>query len=754
MDKYLVSLAILLFLAESVWLSHDINSTSTNSQSHSLGKSLGKIENFKSQVRKRSQDSLIWENTQIEQPLFAYDSVLTMSQSTADISLQGGSGISMNENTLLTIEPPLPGEANGPLRLRFKKGNIRTIAGREPQSLSAGEYIISAGRDSQVNLRSSGEDKIEIEAQSGAIKIIDAKTMFVAEVIQPGESAQIENHQILKEKISGNLQWVYPVDGQKIYTHESQSDVSFSWKTFGNDESMVKSVEASGKMFALNPGTSDFHSQFSLGNYLVKLNTASASTFARALYVWAAPKIHLVFPVARQRFKKEETVNFLWTRSDGVKDYEMQIATDIEFKNIVKESKSSQLGSTVDGLPKGEYFWRVKGFDDSNFEIPELYKSVFYILEKPLEAPKLRPAVIEDDTSLRKDVKPSGKLTKLLSKIWKLILPQAEADETGRTSEIKSYSAEFQWEKVEEAASYVIEISDSPEFRENIRSHHVSREKFKWRNFKLGRYYWRVAAEDARGELGLFSETAFTDLTKIPTKPILPLAIPKTMAKTQSPKLDLVPPVIASVETPVRPEPKIEYTDPWDFSLMFGTHYDISSFSGSDFTAKYSGLAIGDFSLIIAPPVEKFESWKLEFEFHALSLKAKPTSTFPFQDLLNTSTLRFAFVQNEKWGIYVSQYLAFKRTDLEDLATLKFWGVGPMIETLNPGDMKETRYRIAFVGGQVYALDASINETWYLDAWPTTQWSFTVESRAASGLTLNRDFFYDIGGYLWLGFHW
>lgn len=719
------------------------NPAGTSTQSSLTDKPLGKILKSRSQVRKKAQDSLIWEETKTEQNLFAYDSVLTLNQSTAEITLQGDSRISMNENTLVVIEPPRNGEADGPLRLRFKKGNLQARSGRSPQSIETEEYVVEASRDTKMNIRTTDDDKIQIDAIEGEVKLLKSDSLTIAQVVNAGESAKVGENKIDVQK-TAQIEWNIPVDGQKIYTHLDKAKINFQWA--GEVTGLSVQQQATEKPQNLEIDIHKAQDNYALdlehGNYLVKLHSGDVSTFARQIAVWPAPKIHLVNPVIRQRFKKDAPIQFLWTQTKDVEAYVFELALDPEFKKVIRQIKTPQMGVEIKVSAVGEFYWRVRGVDNANFEIPELYYNNFFILDKPLEAPKLKsPQIIREESQLNKEnIKLQNReqsfFSFMLNYVVNLILPRANAESSMPTKDLpQSYFAEFQWEPVDGAAGYVVEISRSPNFRDLIATANVKRESFKWKNFNLGQYYWRVAARDITGEQGLFSETAFADLNQIPSGPIKPVAPPPVAVASPPPP----PPKIKVVE------PEIDYShEPWDFKIEAGGHGVYSFQKGEDFNARLFGFALFDSRITIKPPEHNYSFWQAELEFHMVSAKGNPEGQFPFQTKITAPTFKGYFIKNNSWGIIAGQYPIFKRSDLEALEYSK-----PLAGGIFKQWNTDSRiYRVGFVGGQVFALDSSARESWNL----TDSFDLSGELRLIGGYGLSKDIFVDLSAHFWLGF--
>ena len=139
MDRYLLSGAFALLIIESLVLLADLNVIDIGWQPFSppiiQQENIGYIVHAKQNVRRRGQESIVWESTDSKDLLYDFDSVLTLSQSSAQIKLRGDVQIQLHENTLVVLEPPEETK-NDQLRLRFSRGNVRARNKKPIQMLS------------------------------------------------------------------------------------------------------------------------------------------------------------------------------------------------------------------------------------------------------------------------------------------------------------------------------------------------------------------------------------------------------------------------------------------------------------------------------------------------------------------------------------------------------------------------------------------------------------------------------------------
>jgi hypothetical protein len=769
-DKYLVSLAFMLLCFECGWLLQDLKVIDISKLAHfSQNRNedgeilLGKITLTKKEVRLRSTSSLVWEETQSTQKLFAYDSVLTLDQSGAELDLKGSAHVTLHENTLVTIEPPFEKSENvgspkkdGPVRLHFKHGTMLASSGREPQSVDTGDYVIEAQSNSKITVRSRGDGGFDIESSEGQAKIIDPKTQEVRQTLNSGQAVQIKDKTIAEAQEALNVKWDTPADGYRYYTHNDITGVDFKWSgevtsldLFQTDSNRLQSY--------LVKDMQELKVQIAVGNYIARLQSGTQSTFARNISVWHAPRIHLVKPLIRERFKVNTPIKFIWTLDSDVAQYIFEISKDLNFEKIIKSEALTENAISINELALGKYFWRVRGKDNLKYEIPELYNNTFMILNNPLEPPKLKAPLIKHDS---RDEKPHA------FNFMQLFFDEAMADE------LKSdYSAEFQWEQVREADGYLIEISATPDFRETLISESTKQPTFRWKNFKLAKYYWRVAARTTNGDVGLFSEVGYADLRKIPTEPVSQVPIPvktvedpATATATQMPGEKVESIATAKTFTPhevdelsVKQKPP---SDQWVFDFASGGYAVTSLFKGGDFKVQETGLSLGVFKVRLAPP-SKWSPWHFEGEFRKIRLKAQDPTSYPFQDQTQNYQMRLAFIKNSNdysklgYGFAIQNEVVFyHRLDLENVGGYSPLLVGAVASWSKISFARESNSQLGFFVGEAAQLDWRFWISSYLHLSRRFSVSLTPEVRLSTGVTKDLSWFYDAKGIFWLGVHW
>jgi len=752
------------------WLAEDLHlvefpSFQNSKIFNSKDGSLGKITLTKKNVRKKSSASLVWEDTGNSQKVFAYDSILTLDQSAAEVVLDSGTNITLHENTLVTIEPPRVDSKDGPVRLRFHRGAMSAQFDRGPAAVDTGDWVVEAEAKSQISVRARGDDQFEIEAHGGEAKVINSKNNQDTTLLKLGHSLVLNQQKISEPRAVLDIKWREPLDGQRIYTHEDSVPVSFQWEGTIGRVYITEPNSSHGREVPVPPGETKQIVTLGVGNYAVQLMDKGLLSYSRNISVWSAPRIYLLSPLPRERVKSDKALVLSWTINPEVASYVWQISSDSEFKNIIQSGETTDNSVEVNNLPLGKVFWRVLGKDEGHFVIPEIYFNEFYILAKPLEAPKLKaPKVTPERESL-------------LFFIWKIFVSEASADDSNREKKVpKNYKAEFLWEKVEGAASYTIEVSETPDFRNSIIAK-TSTPNFTWRNFKLTEYYWRVAAESKDGELGLFSEVAKVDLRTIPAGPITPegvlfvkpTPVPRpTPAPSPKPRPTPLPTPSPTPKPTPRPTPaptplpllEPEY-HPYDYALKFGGHYIFESFKGPDFNAQVSGPYEGDLRLDLKSPFRGTDRWRGEVEFEKVTVVVTDPNGLPFQESGSSYSFRVTaieqnpYVTGPSWGLSVlNEYSLFQRSAPEDLSIQFPIFIGPVLDWRKNYRAHELHYRVgAYVGG-AFCVESSLNYTLLFPLSQRKVFTTSFELRASGGVMTNASIWGTGTGFFFLGVRW
>lgn len=462
----------------------------------------GVVARSENDLRRRGVDSLVWEETRGDETVYYYDSVLTLSQSSALLKLDAGSEVELAENTLVTIEPREE-VGSGEIRLRFMRGNLSARNPFSATKIHAPDFSVDVAAGSELQLRQTGEKDFEVRMVKGSAQVNGDKEGGGSFAAAPGKLLRFQNGRGVELKLDEGLKWIDPPQA-KIYSHEPLREFVFQWQGEAS-EFRLQTSGAAEQVVALQTSQRSLRMMLPFGDHVAYLRSGNYSGEGLAFRVWRAPTLHLLMPLPRNRVRTDEMTFFMWTRVPEASRYVFKLKGDAHsldeklnangFQNIFREEDDAE--------------WGVWAVDREGFEIPPLYKYPIFIRHTPFEAPLL------NSPKLRKPAKADeAKGAWLLREVMGLILPMAHADDGNKnknenqdeTFEVGKFEAVFSWQPVKGADLYVIEISESPDFRSPVVSKRVSRTEFVWKDFAGKNYFWRVAAGSRSGRMGVFSE--------------------------------------------------------------------------------------------------------------------------------------------------------------------------------------------------------------------------------------------------------
>ncbi|OQW49393.1 MAG: hypothetical protein A4S09_11945 [Proteobacteria bacterium SG_bin7] len=677
MDRYLVSGAIFVLVFEVIWFLNDFRIIHVpifdRTESVFTKPTVGKIVEVKRGVRRRAQDSIVWEESSEKDVLYNFDSVLTLPQSSATVTLKNDTKIIMSENTLILIENQEE-QSDSKVRLRFAKGDLRT-KGEVGTEIATEEWTVDAQAGSELNLRQVEGGKVEVEVLKGEAKLKNEKRKEEKSISQ-GKILALKKDQIVEEKVmSAETKWITR-DGLRIYTFHLPASLEFEWS--GEADSIWhllpdKKVEN----IKLN-GENKKNLELISGTHSLRLYKGATISKTVQISVWRAPVMHLLSPLPRDRVRPGEEIPFSWNGTRLAKKYKLQFSDKADFSSVISEMDIEPAFVKLNLKREGLFYWRIIGVDELGYQIPSLYSNPIYNYKDLLEAPIIKSPKARQPANQNQN--PEGASFNFL-KFYKLFFEVANAAEL--------YDVIFEWEPVNGAEHYMVEIDNDGTFRNPITMVKSESSRFVWTNAPLGKYYWRVSA--GRGDtLGRFSVPQRIDLAQvlrnskvgeeqgITMKPVEPPPVPAprppSVAKIELPKKNKIagsaisspPPKKAELEPvvaktaskivpppPLQPRPKGGIVGPpllpqfrhqVNFDFFLGAGYDQKSLGApTDLKVNLStlGTPMAGFGFAVTMPDEKTLIFDLRLS--TATWKPKDPTDFPAQSDIVESTWRNHF---------------------------------------------------------------------------------------------------------------
>lgn len=490
-------------------------------------KEAGHVIKATEDLKKRDANSLIWEKAKATDILYYQDSVLTLSQSTATLYLKDQTELQLSENTLVTLEEP-EDKSKSEIRLRFAKGDLKARNPFAKSKIEGEDWVVNLEKGAEVSLRKDAENyefevltgKASLQTAAGEEHLTDSK------IIKFGEDKKIESI----EK-SSELKWQEekPV---RIYTYTDTAKVSLNWQ--GQAKNLqINRQGAEEKTQKLKSEQKNAEIKLEVGSYKVRLKDDKGLSNSKVVEVWKAPRIYLKKPLPRDRIKIGTPQEFIWAGDNRVKKYKLKLGQqeEIELDDNFKAVTFDQEQDLV---------WKVEAEDEEGFSIPSIYENKVFLRKDPLAAPKLKTPNIEenehDSNKSEETKKPNGAWLNKLKLFRILLLNVVEAQERPK---YKRRDIVFEWEPVDGADLYTIEISSDPEFYNPEVVQTLRQTRFVWKGFKENvKYYWRVASGSTFGRMGLFSEPIEVQPVKILKKTESAKAEVKVFEEAEKPKAE------------------------------------------------------------------------------------------------------------------------------------------------------------------------------------------------------------------------
>ncbi len=661
MEKKLLYSAIALFTLELVIFLADLGYLPTpifeSNEVQTRQPMIGFVRKTRETVRKKSHESIFWQPTSNKDTLNAYDSILTLENSAAELELENDIQLNLNGNTLVVLEPV---EAQGQKRFRiqFQKGNLRTLSSKQDVTMKTSDWILEANKGTDISVTQMKDQHIQVEVLKGQARISHTEVKKNSTIISSGSRVALSKQHVKSAvKISKDFEWITNNNQMVKYDYQFPTPVTLSWKGRATRLRLLQP----GQNFINKKLRTDRHGtwtgQFEPGTWLITAETNTSTSPTLMLKVLPTKKPRYLSPLPRDRHDATTTTLFDWLKHPDIDEYELQISDTSDFSNILETYKTKDTHLDIFLKSSGLIYWRLQGNDHRGYQVPAFYIYPLYNVKTPLDPPQLRPP-LQRQPAQKKQKKGTSLLKKFYQKqsvlgIIDWLLPTAHAKNTPSPSPEKTKKTIiFSWYEVPEADYYVIEISVSKDFLNPLLVKKVTQTEFSWSEFDINTYYYRVAAAQNNGRMGLFSTPEEVNLNLLDTetaskelKPGVRLSIEKIKnkikkqqkedtteleKKTTKPK-NIVVRSVLKVEKPValkRHEMNITGSLFWSGGYIINSHSTKNSVK-----AHQSGFSVRRLGLNLTLPMHKYGHLSLHSEYNENKWQSD-TDKLPFQNSL------------------------------------------------------------------------------------------------------------------------
>lgn len=302
----------------------------------------------------------------------------------------------------------------------------------------------------------------------------------------------------------------------------------------------------------------------------------------------------LVKPLAGQTIESAKadgiTTDFEWVCRLGARLYNVQVASDPDFKKVATSKIVSECRWAGVKLAPGSYYWRVR------LEIGQGYREIWSSMRQlTIVGPAAKP---ERLIELAAPQIKNPKQVHVLSLV------------SGRRSPASAEKTiEFLWRPVPGAHHYNLQVATNREFTELLDEQKVTSFKSKWKATQPGTYYWRVRAANAGNQQGRPSSAGV--MTVLVPPPMLKanfkFVLPATPKEDSKPSLEWRP-------APLAEQYLVQFSAKRDLAsvkerLIDQPSFEVSVPPGHYFvrvaSANADGVAISPYSNVAAVTVQQ-----------------------------------------------------------------------------------------------------------------------------------------------------
>ena len=308
---------------------------------------------FKRRTAERKYSgSTLWQGMETSVAVYNMDSIRTANDSEATITLNDGTRIALEDNTMIVLNFTSDQPA-----IDFGYGSMQAEAtGDSDLEIKSGDSTISLS-DSEARI-SGNEDELELQVQKGEAKLTKGDE---EKTVGENEIAGMDKDQVRVEK--NPLTLLSPADQSRFFPSQSREAVNFQWQSEGTVTLQVASDRGFASIVAQAPRNGG-NASAAIGPgiyYWRVVKNGKASPVRRfAVYQQQAPVLQM--PLGGSQFTYRESpppVQFLWSRLDGVTSYRIVVSQNQNLSNPVI-NEQLVVNSITKNLGPGTYYWQIQ----------------------------------------------------------------------------------------------------------------------------------------------------------------------------------------------------------------------------------------------------------------------------------------------------------------------------------------------------------------------------------------------------------
>ncbi|MBX7231211.1 MAG: hypothetical protein K1X29_03900 [Bdellovibrionales bacterium] len=607
---------------------------------------IGRVKTSLRDIRRRHQSTFSWVPLNFRDKVYQGDSIFTGDQSEAVLVTSQGDEISISSNSLIVLNT-----SEDVLRIEINYGTIQgqIASGKKILVTSGGETAEIKSQNARIKVEVNKQKKIAVDILEGNAQTVNTSQIEITDTrINPdwvNESFEIKN----------KLTLISPV-GERVFSPLERKKIFFNWKStlptkyylfeIARDENFDQIlIKENVRQNFYKPENLPIDERLYWRVSVVNQQLEPITQSQKQSFILAdelVPKI--IFPVSEVEYSFEENpyfdfgnqiaVTVMWDNpyeftknsngmiSSPLLTWELQLAKDSAFNEILKTAISKSTSYDLSRLNEGVYYIRVRS---QSWEEARWSAAGILNIKKRQSTQLYPPQIISSSHEFllrtRGNVDPLQDLKHI---------PFEEVHQW--VEEVP----DLVWKEVRGAVQYEVEIATDASFEKVVRQSLQNSTHFQWQEVLLGVFYWRV-----RGIYPDEIKGPFSDPQKIKVGIDAPLSLTQEKIEEETAnmaQLEASPPPFllrwgATINTPL---------------------YNLEFDRDPSFSKPLSTITNNTFKKIQVPSVGQYY-WRIR----SIDEKQNPISP---------------------WSLSYS--ISFSRTLLNANTTKVLQGVGPVNETL------------------------------------------------------------------------
>jgi hypothetical protein len=431
---------------------------------------IGSITYKRRGVMRRFADQVVWEKIDQGTQLANADTIRTDEKSETRVTLKDGTVLTIDESSMVKLDL-----LNR--RIDFQQGSVQV------QSTSGNGLTVKSG-DSEiqtdngsVTLQKTDKD-LSVTVHEGSAQVTSGGR---TENVGKNQKAEVGQQGIQVKDLPVVL--LKPNPFQTMATEGDGTRVAFRFEPNNQVRNPVlevsKDPDFKDARRVETPGNARV--ELAPGTYYWRVTAEDVTTSQKAVSetrkvtILRGEPLRLHSPATGEGvafFSQPPAVPFAWSADPLAAEYEVEVAKDAMFKDIVKSLRTTSSSVTIDGLEEGLYHWRI------------------------------RTTPNQPDSPAR--VSPTGEF-----RVYRTDLAAPETISPFENENFAKLQADegvlFNWRGAAEMTRFAVQIADSPAFATSILSKTYDRNFVPVKGLKDGLYYWRVKGITAAGKESPYS---------------------------------------------------------------------------------------------------------------------------------------------------------------------------------------------------------------------------------------------------------